>query len=140
MRGLGKILLALLPFSAALTTDLQNDLRDVPEESLRIALEKALAPKYKDGVFEHEGSALEAIHAENPQLASRVLESAKQDLLQKLLRRQANNTTAITTTSLAVVSITTTPATVIVDSTTTTPAGQTSTYCRQHRKRTADTF
>lgn len=114
--------LPLVSYSYALAADLQNNIRDVPEESIRAALEKTLAPKYREGVFEHSENALEALHSENPELASKVVDVAKYDLVQKLelLKRQTNVTTV--TESNIVVDSTTIATTAVVVITTSVAA------------------
>lgn len=128
MRIFGAVLLAALPFiaySSALAADLQNTLKEVPEESLRAALEKTLAPKYREGVFEHNEKAIEALQSEDPELANKVIDAAKHDLVQKLelLKRQNNVTTTVVDSSVVVVSNTVT--TIASVETTTIPAPST---------------
>jgi hypothetical protein len=59
-------------------------LRAVPEDSLHAALHTHLNPKYKDGVYEHDKTAVQKVHEDNPPLASKViLAAAKLELLKR---------------------------------------------------------
>ncbi|QIW96440.1 hypothetical protein AMS68_001958 [Peltaster fructicola] len=123
--NLRAILLAALPlitYTTALAADLQNDLRDVPDESIRAALEKTLAHRYREGVFEHNTNAIDALHNESPELASKVVEVAKQDSTQKLeLMKRQSNTTTVTDSNVVVVATTVATTSIILDTTSSTP-------------------
>lgn len=58
-------------------------LEALPEQSIRAALQKKLHPKYQDGVYEHDKSALEAVHSANPPLATSLLAVAALDLIKR---------------------------------------------------------
>lgn len=67
----------------------QRLLADLDETSIHRALH-LWSSKFKDGVFSHDRTALEAVHSENPPLATSLLHLAK---------RQNNNTTTTIPTS-----------------------------------------
>ncbi|KAF2489879.1 hypothetical protein BU16DRAFT_166449 [Lophium mytilinum] len=102
----------------------QELLNALPEESLHAALHNH-HPKFKDGVWEHDRTAVERVHRENPSLATRLISAAKVDLM----RRQAGNATAppaSSTPAPAAPTSTAPPAVVIpVSITTTDAAGKT---------------
>ena len=67
----------------------------LPEESVRAALRDNLAPKYRDGVFEHGKKAIESIHNVDPQLATKVVDEAIQrELENQELKKRQNGTTS----------------------------------------------
>jgi hypothetical protein len=68
-------------------------LEALPEQSIHAALQENLHPKYQEGVYEHDKSALEAVHSDNPPLATRLLAVAALDLIKR------QNGTAPTSTS-----------------------------------------
>ena len=70
-------------------------LEALPEQSIHAALQDNLLPKYQDGVYEHDKSALEAVHSDNPPLATRLLAVAALDLI----KRQNFSTSATTSNS-----------------------------------------
>lgn len=51
----------------------------------------SLSPKFQDGVFSHDRSAIEHVHSENPVIASKLVHIAR--------KRQDNSTTTATSTS-----------------------------------------
>jgi hypothetical protein len=76
----------------------RNELKTLPESSINAALRANLPQLYKEGMFECDSSALEAVHRTNAPLATQLLMAARYELL----RRQAgplglNNTTTSTT-------------------------------------------
>jgi len=77
---------------------LDEVVRWLPEESVKAALRDNLAPKYRDGVFEHGKKAIEAIKNADPRLAAKVVDEALQRELEKpeLMKRQ-NVSTSTTT-------------------------------------------
>ena len=79
---------------------LDEVVRWLPEESVNAALRANLAPKYRDGVFEHGKKAIEAIKNADPRLAAKVVDEALQRELEKpeLKKRQDNSTSTTTTT------------------------------------------
>ena len=91
---------------AEVKTEKNNELsldevvRWLPEESVKAALRDNLAPKYRDGVFEHGKKAIEAIKNADPQLAAKVVDEALQRELEKpeLMKRQNVSTSTTTTT------------------------------------------
>ncbi|KAK4506712.1 hypothetical protein PRZ48_000445 [Zasmidium cellare] len=91
-------------------------LKELPGDSIKAALEGNLKPKYRDGVFVDGHEAIDAVHNDDPELASRLVDLAKQDAVVKeyLKKRQDTNST---TSSPAVVTSTT--AIVITDSSST---------------------
>lgn len=124
MRGSSIVWLASVPFAfltSASVIALQQEIQNIPEESITAALERTLAPKYQQGVFEHGEEAVEAIHNTDPALASHVVNLAKQEQMLKvdLARRQATNVT-ITTTTDSSVGVVTISSTVTTDSPTST--------------------
>jgi len=101
------------PETIAKKVDLNKSFQDLlnalPEESLHTALHNH-HPKFQDGIYEHDRTAVEKVHSEDPSLATRLLSAAKVELI----RRQGNNTipSSATTSSpppvVVPVSITTT--------------------------------
>lgn len=77
-------------------------LEALPEESIHVALQENLHPKYQDGIYEHDKSALEAVHSDDPPLATRLLAVAALDLIKR------QNVSAPTTTTSTTETITTT--------------------------------
>jgi len=73
-----------------ITGDFQENLNSLPEASIHAALQESL-PNFKDGMFEHDSSAIEAVHRTNPPLATKLLAAARYDLL----RRQNGNLTTV---------------------------------------------
>ena len=69
----------------------QDLLNALPEESLHAALHNH-HPKFQDGVWEHDRSAVENVHKEDPPLATKLIVAAKVGLI----RRQAANGTSST--------------------------------------------
>ena len=67
----------------------QDLLNTLPEESLHTALHNH-HPKFQDGVWEHDRSAVENVHKEDPRLATKLIVAAKVELI----RRQANGTSS----------------------------------------------
>ena len=67
----------------------QDLLNALPEESLHAALHNH-HPKFQDGVWEHDRSAVENVHKEDPPLATKLVAAAKVELI----RRQANGTSS----------------------------------------------
>jgi hypothetical protein len=67
----------------------QDLLNALPEESLHAALHNH-HPKFQDGVWEHDRSAVENVHKEDPPLATKLIAAAKIGLI----RRQAANGTS----------------------------------------------
>ena len=65
----------------------QDLLNALPEESLHAALHNH-HPKFQDGVWEHDRSAVENVHKEDPPLATKLVAAAKVELV----RRQASPT------------------------------------------------
>jgi hypothetical protein len=98
--------------------------RWLPEESVRAALRDNLAPKYREGVFEHGRKAIEAIQNADPLLAAKVVDAALQRELEKpdLEKRQGNSSTTSTAPTTPTTQTTTTKTTK-----TTTPTTQTTT-------------
>ena len=79
----------------------------LPEESVKAALHDNLA-QYRDGVYEHGKNAIEAIHNDDPQLATKLVDQVLQQEIerQELRKRQNSNATSstvITTSSATVV-------------------------------------
>ena len=95
---------------------------EIPRELLDSALHNHLAPKYRDGVFEHVSSAIEALHDQNPQLASALVDDAvaKHDLKKRQDTR--NNATTVTSTSVTEVTVSGTTSTSFIETTTIVPA------------------
>ncbi|KAF2646040.1 hypothetical protein P280DRAFT_464315 [Massarina eburnea CBS 473.64] len=89
----------------------QDLLNALPEESLHAALVSSLS-HFRDGVFESDRHGVEAIHQENPPLATKLIVEAVRDLKKK---RQANNTNGTTAAEAGATTTTTPP-------TSTTPA------------------
>ncbi|KAF2434117.1 hypothetical protein EJ08DRAFT_646972 [Tothia fuscella] len=73
----------------------QELLNAIPEESIHAALHKHLDTKYQDGVWEHDRSAIEAVHSVDPSTATRLLVGAALDLIKR--QNPANTTTQATT-------------------------------------------
>ena len=72
----------------------------LPEESVRSALVNNLAPKFRDGVFEHDRKAIESIHSADPQLATRLVDQAlHQEIEKQDLRKRQNGNNSSTTAS-----------------------------------------
>lgn len=67
----------------------QDLLNALPEESLHAALHNH-HPKFQDGVWEHDRSAVENVHKEDPHLATKLIAAAKVELI----RRQTNGTSS----------------------------------------------
>jgi hypothetical protein len=118
------------PLPDQLALDFQELLNAIPEESIHAALHKHLDAKYKDGVWEHDRSAIEAVHHDDPPTATKLLVGAALDLI----KRQANSTATSTGTTAAAAppastSSTSTAAAVVVpvEVATTNSAGSTST-------------
>jgi hypothetical protein len=99
---------------------LDEVVRWLPEESVNAALRANLAPKYRDGVFEHGKKAIEAIKNADPRLAAKVVDEALQRELEKpeLMKRQNSSTSVTTTTETSGTTETTT-----TEKTTTTTNG-----------------
>src|SRR6266480_8025743 len=109
MRLIGQFLLSLslahwvFPHSQPEPSDLPVDKQDefhelleaLPEQSIHAALQEKLHPKYQEGVYEHDKSAIEAVHSVNPPLATRLLAVAALDLI----KRQNGTTPASTSTT-----------------------------------------
>ena len=82
--------------------DLRRLLQTLPSQSLHAILDDHLSPKWQDGVFEEEARAIEAIHIDDPSLATRLVEMAKQAVPKfELFKRQ--NATDTTTSQAPVV-------------------------------------
>ena len=74
--------------------------RLLPEESVRAALREHLAPKYREGVFEHGKNAIEVIKDADPQLAAKVVDEALQmELLKSDLEKRQSDNSSTTTSS-----------------------------------------
>lgn len=71
----------------------QDLLNALPEESLHVALHNH-HPKFQDGVFEGDRTAVEIVHHEDPPLATKLISAAKLDIL----KRQAGQTNSSGTT------------------------------------------
>jgi len=75
------------PEPSDLSVDRHAEFRELlealPEQSIHAALQDHLHPKYRDGVYEHDKSALEAVHSDNPPLATRLLAVAALDLIKR---------------------------------------------------------
>lgn len=81
------------PFTPDNTRDQFRELLEaLPAESLHAALHQNLDPKFQDGVYEHEKGAVEALHNEDPPMATRVLAIAALELLK---RQNSNATTTV---------------------------------------------
>jgi activator of HSP90 ATPase len=96
--------------------DFEALVSSLPEESVRSVLSHHLVPKYREGVFEHGKKAIEAVHHDDPQLATKLVDEAMREEVEKheLRRRQNSNTTESSTV------VTTTSSTVVVKSSSTT--------------------
>ena len=81
----------------ALRGDFKEILESTPRTNLHATLHEHLPTVFKDGMFEHDSSAIEAIHRTNAPLATRLLAAARYDLL----RRQNGNLTTTTPTTSA---------------------------------------
>jgi hypothetical protein len=86
----------------------EKQLKSLSESSINAALHANLPQLFKEGMFERDSSALEAVYRTNPPLATQLLVAARYELL----RRQAgplglNNTTSITSTPVVTSSTTT---------------------------------
>lgn len=96
------------PEQSDLSTYRHDEFRELlealPEQSIHAALQEKLHPKYKEGVYEHDKSALEALHSDNPPLATRVLAVAALDLI-----KRQNGSAPTTASSTTTTSETTTP-------------------------------
>ncbi|KAI9717613.1 MAG: hypothetical protein M1812_004558 [Candelaria pacifica] len=101
--GEGKVIGDNVPF--------QELLNSVPQDDLHAALHESFPQKYKHGVFQEDRTALEALHRDNAEIATKVIVLAK---------RQTNSTARPSSSSRA----SSTPAN---NPSTTTPAGQSST-------------
>jgi hypothetical protein len=97
MPSLRSLLLLALPLASAgfaHASDFQELVNDVPSESLRAALEK-LRPKYREGVFEDHQDAMRAVHHDNPALAEKLAEMARQDsLINAELRKRQDDSSS----------------------------------------------
>jgi hypothetical protein len=133
MLSLRALLLVTLSLTASVLaqekphpTDLQIDSRKqfhellnaLPEESLHAALHMH-HPNFRDGVYEKDKSAVEAVHSSNPPLATRLLAVAALELI----KRQNGSVPATSTTPPATSSQTTVVVPVVVS--TTNSAGST---------------
>jgi hypothetical protein len=83
-----------LPVEPVIEGSFKDALSSVPESSIHAALHEHLPQVFKDGMFEHDSSAVEVVHRTNAPLATKLLAAARYDLL----RRQNGN---LTTTSVA---------------------------------------
>jgi hypothetical protein len=72
----------------------QDLVNALPEESLHAALHNH-HPKFQDGVYEHDRTAVEKVHSEDPSLATRLIYAARVELM----RRQGNNTISSSATT-----------------------------------------
>lgn len=97
-----------------------NDIVNLlPDESLDSALHNNLAPKYRDGVFEHGKKAIEAVHQKDPELATRLVDAALHEQIERQdLRKRQNGTQSDPPTESTTV-VTTTSSEVVVRSSTT---------------------
>lgn len=93
-------------------------LRTLPGESLRAAIDSNLRPKYREGIFEDEHDAIAAVKSDDPNLASMLVDVAKQDAIVKNYLRKRQDTNA--TVSTTVTSLATDGATSLTTETTTT--------------------
>jgi hypothetical protein len=100
------------PEPSDLSVDNRDEFRELlealPEQSIHAALQEKLHPQYQDGVYEHDKSALEALHSDNPPLATRLLAVAALDLI-KRQNSSTPTTTSTTDTAATTTSDTTTP-------------------------------
>ena len=88
LRSLLLLGLPLASFGLTHAADIREIVNDVPEESLRAALEQ-LRPKYREGVFEDHKDAVHAVHRDDPALAMKLMETAQQEatIMYEPLRR-----------------------------------------------------
>jgi hypothetical protein len=80
----------------------KQELDLIPDSSLHSALHEHLPNVFKDGMFEHDSSAVEAIYRTNPTLATKLVAAARYDLL----RRQNGNLTTTSTPPPVIVPVT----------------------------------
>ena len=112
-------------YGPAEIAEFERLLASLPPESLKAALQSNLWPKYQDGVFVDGQDAIEAIHNHDPELATKLVEVAKQDVEVKeyLRKRQTTaSTNGTTSTTSSVDKSTSTNSTSPVSSTETFPA------------------
>lgn len=97
-------------FEADAVAKWEEIIQQLPGESLKAALAGHLKPKYREGVFEHGRDAIDAVRSDDPELASKLVDLAKQDAIVKdhLRRRQNDNSTATTTSPVIVTDASTT--------------------------------
>ncbi|EMC98998.1 hypothetical protein BAUCODRAFT_573250 [Baudoinia panamericana UAMH 10762] len=131
MISLRRICLLALPLLAFAQENPQDDrselqklLDGVPKEAIDAALREHLAPKYQDGVFEDAPRGIEALHHDDPELATQLVhvavhEAAVRNHLQR--KRQVSNVTAVITSPVVITDSSTTA----LSFTTETSTGQT---------------
>jgi hypothetical protein len=147
MPSIRSLLLLSLPFASICSAKVQQRRHDgadrrqnlgaldaivdsLPDESVRSVLKNTLGSKFRDGVFEHNKEAIEAVHHDDPQLATKLVDEAMHEEFDKLelKKRQNNNgsdsTTVITTTSSTVISNPSTTTTEVTTDTTTSTTSQ----------------
>lgn len=88
----------------------KQELKGLSDSSINAALHANLPQLYKEGMFEHGSSALEAIHSTNPPLATQLLAAARYELLRRQVV-ELNNTTTSTSTPIVTEATTTSLAT-----------------------------
>ncbi|PIB02441.1 hypothetical protein CB0940_00482 [Cercospora beticola] len=137
VRSIGFLALPLASIAHARSLPEVNDasweqnLESVSRSSLKAAIESNLQPKYQEGVFEDEHEAIAAVHSEDANLASQLVDLAKQDAaIKDYLRKRQDNATvstdSATTSSVIVTDLETTTEveTETVQATTTAPTSQ----------------
>lgn len=73
---------------------LEEVVRLLPEESVKAALRDHLAPKYREGVFEHGRNAIESIRHVDPELATKLVDAAyEREVREQELKKRADNST-----------------------------------------------
>ncbi|CAK1355839.1 unnamed protein product [Cercospora beticola] len=137
VRSIGFLALPLASIAHARSLPEVNDasweqnLESVSRSSLKAAIESNLQPKYQEGVFGDEHEAIAAVHSEDANLASQLVDLAKQDAaIKDYLRKRQDNATvstdSATTSSVIVTDLETTTEveTETVQATTTAPTSQ----------------
>ncbi|KAF2667065.1 hypothetical protein BT63DRAFT_328454 [Microthyrium microscopicum] len=94
--------LPVLPDDVQLEGDFSEILNHVPSEQIHSILHKHLPATFKDGIFEKDTNAIEAVHRTDPTMATKLLAAARYDLI----RRQNGNLTVTTTTPTVIVPVT----------------------------------
>ena len=88
----------------------EDVLATIPSSIIHDTLHERLPQLFKDGMFERDSSAVEAVHRTNPPLATKLLAAARYELL----RRQNGNLTTTATTTAATVPFTTSSAAAVI--------------------------